>query len=198
MPASIAFYFLSGYHLDSSSPPILSIKGHLLTKRLHTEQLLIPPSYKRPERSLDAHTVVRHLQVERINNISWFEFYDSLFLHSRDNEIEGRLVFQARARVVNLQTPLLNGKLVEQLFNLRQPQVVTSNIFMSAFIVPKLDANLVNGLNFAKDIVFRGAKNNLIKSKFQVFTYIYTGFFYWFFKCPPIFRPNLPGNQVFV
>ncbi|EDW62987.2 uncharacterized protein fs(1)M3 [Drosophila virilis] len=160
---------LPGYHLESSSPPILSIKGQLLTKRLHTEQLLIPPSYKRPERSLDVHTVVRHLQVERINNISWFEFYDSLFLYSRDNEIEGRLVLQARARVVNLQTPLLNGKLVEQLFNLRQPQVVTSNIFMSAFIAPKLDANLVNGLNFAKDIVFRGAKNNLIKTPVRIY-----------------------------
>ncbi|XP_064555540.1 uncharacterized protein fs(1)M3 [Drosophila montana] len=160
---------LPGYHVDSSSPPNLSIKGQLLTKRLHTQQLLIPPSYKRPQRSLDVHTVVRHLQVERINNVSWFEFYDSLFLHSRDNEIEGRLVLQARARVVNLQTPLLNGKLVEQLFNLRQPQVVTSNIFMSAFIAPKLDANLVNGLNFAKDIVFRGARNNLIKTPVRIY-----------------------------
>lgn len=153
--------------MESAEPPaILSIKGQLLTKQLHTQELLIPPSSKQqPERTPANHMVVRHLQVERINNVSWFDFYDSLFLKTRDNEVEGRLVFQLRARVVNLQTPLLNGLVVQQLFNLRQPQVVASNIFMSAFYAPKLDAKLVNGLNFAEDIVFRGDRNTLIKSE---------------------------------
>ncbi|XP_002009379.3 uncharacterized protein LOC6583714 [Drosophila mojavensis] len=162
---------LPGYFVESAEPPaILSIKGQLLTKQLHTQLLLIPPSDKQqPERIPANHMVVRHLQVERINNISWFDFYDSLFLKSRDSEIQGRLVFQLRARVVNLQTPLLNGLVVQRLFNLRQPQVVDSNIFMSAFHAPKLDARLVNGLNFAEDIVFRGDRDSLIKTPVRIY-----------------------------
>lgn len=109
--------------------------------------------------------MVQHLHVARINNVSWFDFYDSLFLHSRDKQIEGRLIVQSRARVVNLETPLLNGLVVRQLFNLRQPQVVSSNIFMSGFYVSKLEAKLINGLNFAQDIVFRDTNDPLIKSK---------------------------------
>lgn len=158
------------YYLDSSGPPILTIKGQLATKQLHTEKLLTPPGYKRPLRSLDMlqqneHMVVQHLHVARINNVSWFDFYDSLFLPSRDKQIEGRLIVQSRARVVNLETPLLNGLVVRQLFNLRQPQVVSSNIFMSGFYVSKLEAKLINGLNFAQDIVFRDTNDPLIKSK---------------------------------
>lgn len=115
------------------------------------------------------HLVVEHLTVARINNVSWFDFYDSLFLHSRDSIIKGRLIVQSRARIVNLETALLNGLVVQQLFNLRQPQIVSSNIFMSAFFVSKLDAQLINGLDFANDIVFRNDKDTLIKCEFKFY-----------------------------
>ncbi|XP_034490322.1 uncharacterized protein LOC117793965 [Drosophila innubila] len=165
---------MPGYYLDTTNSPILTIKGQLSTKTLHTQQLLAPQGYERPSRSVEPleqseHLVVQHLTVARINNVSWFDFYDSLFLHSRDNLIEGRLIVQSRARIVNLETPLLNGLVVQQLFNLRQPQIVSSNIFMSAFFVSKLDARLINGLDFANDIVFRNDKETLIKSPVHIY-----------------------------
>ncbi|KAH8387795.1 hypothetical protein KR093_009475, partial [Drosophila rubida] len=164
------------YYVDNSSTPILSIKGKLLAKRLRTQQLLTPQSYQRPRRALDplldaagGSLAVRQLHVARINNVSWFDFYDSLFLQSRDNHIEGRLIVQSRARVVNLETPLLNGLVVEQLFNLRQPQRVSSNLFMSAFFVSQLEAQLINGLDFAHDVVFRGDNATLIKTPVHIY-----------------------------
>lgn len=167
---------MPGYYLDTSGPPILTIKGQLLTRTLDTQQLLAPQSYERPSRSVEVdsleqqkHLVVQHLHVARINNVSWFDFYDSLFLPSRDNHIEGRLIVQSRARVVNLETPLINGLVVQKLFNLRQPQIVASNIFMSAFFVSKLDANFINGLDFANDIVFRGDNETTIKSPVHIY-----------------------------
>lgn len=138
------------------------------SKRLHAPQLLTPADHKQqPLRSRDENErlVVQHLHVARINNVSWFDFYDSLFLQTRDKQIEGRLIVQSRARVVNLETTLLNGLVVRQLFNLRQPQVVASNIFMSGFFVNKLEAKYINDLNFAQDIVFRDTDEPLIKSK---------------------------------
>ncbi|KAH8301011.1 hypothetical protein KR044_011252, partial [Drosophila immigrans] len=171
---------LPNYYLDNSSTPILTIKGKLLAKRLQAEQLLTPQSYERPSRQVDAlepgaSLVVRQLHVARINNVSWFDFVDSLFLQSRDNLIEGRLIVQSRARVVNLETPLLNGLVVEQLFNLRLPQTVSSNIFMSAFFVAKLEAQLINGLDFANDIVFRGDNGTLIKTPVHIYQMIVSG-----------------------
>ncbi|KAH8411435.1 hypothetical protein KR215_004420, partial [Drosophila sulfurigaster] len=168
---------MPNYYVDNSSSPILTIKGTVLTNKLQTQQLLTPQNYKRPSRAIDplqqqvgqGNLVVRQLHVARINNVSWFDFYDSLFLQSRDNLIEGRLIVQSRARVVNLETPLLNGLVVDQLFNLRQPQLVSSNIFMSAFFVPKLEAKLINGLDFANDIVFRGDNATLIKTPVHIY-----------------------------
>ncbi|XP_060663007.1 uncharacterized protein LOC132796013 [Drosophila nasuta] len=167
---------MPNYYVDNSSSPILTIKGKLLTNKLQTQQLLTPQNYKRPSRAIDplqqvgqGNLVVRQLHVARINNVSWFDFYDSLFLQSRDNLIEGRLIVQSRARVVNLETPLLNGLVVDQLFNLRQPQLVSSNIFMSAFFVSKLEAKLINGLDFANDIVFRGDNATLIKTPVHIY-----------------------------
>ncbi|KAH8394397.1 hypothetical protein KR222_002309, partial [Zaprionus bogoriensis] len=165
---------LPDYYLDASGPPILTIKGQLRAKQLHTSQLLTAPGNARSLRSLEdlqqqrEHIVVQHLHVERINNVSWFDFYDSLFLPARDKQIEGRLIVQSRARVVNLETPLLNGLVVRQLFNLRQHQVIASNIFMSAFYVSKLDAKLINGLDFARDVVFRGTEEALIKTPVRI------------------------------
>ncbi|XP_017850111.1 uncharacterized protein LOC108605055 [Drosophila busckii] len=172
---------LPGHSLDSSqTPAILSVKLPLLTKTLQTPELLTPENYKGASGSSTAapppplqsehNLVVHNLHVERINNISWFDFYDSLYLRSRDHDyrIEGRLIVQSKARVVNLETQLLNGLVVRQLFNLRQPQVVQSNLYMSAFYATEVQAKLVNGLDFAKDIVYRGDNDTLIETPVSI------------------------------
>ncbi|KAH8245156.1 hypothetical protein KR032_005554 [Drosophila birchii] len=163
---------MPGHILDtsSSSPKaLLTIKnGPLLAKTLQTKHLLTPASF---QNSSDSQTeakehpagnecVVHRLQVELINGVSWNEFLDSLFLRSRDTGLEGRLVLQSRAKVHAMQTILLNGLVVDQLFNLRGAQVISSNIFMSAFFAPRLEAQTVNGMDFDQDIVFRGTGND--------------------------------------
>ncbi|KAH8258937.1 hypothetical protein KR038_009459 [Drosophila bunnanda] len=165
---------MPGHILDttSSSTPLLSIRdGPVLTKTLKTEHLMTPRDYQNSsdsqtlppeadERPAGTECVVRRLQVELINGVSWNDFLDSLFLRSRDTRLEGRLVLQSRAKVDAMQATLLNGLVVDQLFNLRRAQVISSNIFMSAFFAPHLEAQTVNGLDFAQDIVFRGTGND--------------------------------------
>ncbi|XP_020805050.1 uncharacterized protein LOC110181598 [Drosophila serrata] len=164
---------MPGYILDttSSSSHLLTIRdGRVMAKTLQTEHLMtprdyqnssesqtLPPEAENPPPGTDC--VVRRLQVELINGMSWNDFLDSLFLRSRDTRLEGRLVLQSRTKVDALQTTLLNGLVVDQLFNLRRAQVISSNIYMSAFFAPRLEAQSVNGLNFAQDIVFRGTDN---------------------------------------
>ncbi|KAH8409108.1 hypothetical protein KR009_007606 [Drosophila setifemur] len=164
-----------GYTLDSANPPLLTIRnGTVLTKSLHTEHLLTPKAEsmnmtaKQEDIPSGNEYVVRHLQVTKINGVDWSEFLDSLFLRSRDTEVQGRLVFQSRSRVDSLQARLLNGLVVDQLFNLRRAQVVSSNIYMSAFFVPRLDARRVNGLDFAKDIVIRGGNDTWVKTPVRI------------------------------
>ncbi|XP_030379121.1 uncharacterized protein LOC115627546 [Scaptodrosophila lebanonensis] len=167
---------LSGYHLeaptDGTASPILTVKDKVVTKKLQTPQLLTPHNYERihwPPEVDTQRTVVQHLSVQRINNVSWAEFYDSLFLRSRDTAIQGRLIMQAGTTVEHLETPLLNGQVVQQLFNLQQPQEITSNIFMSAFFVSELEAAQVNGLNFSEDIVFRGRNDTVIETPVRIY-----------------------------
>ncbi|XP_034656344.1 uncharacterized protein LOC117893728 [Drosophila subobscura] len=165
---------LAGHTLDAS---LLTIREPLRTKALHTEQLLTPQDYQNGQQTVapssgtqspKADVWVRHLLVDRINGVSWFEFYDSLFLRSRDDRLEGRVIFQSRSRVVNLQATLLNGLVVAQLFNLRRHQVISSNLVMSAFYVSRLEAGRVNGLDFARDIVFRGGNTTWIKTPVRI------------------------------
>ncbi|KAH8289120.1 hypothetical protein KR054_000587 [Drosophila jambulina] len=165
---------MPGHILDTSSSPtpLLTIRdAPVLTKTLRTEHLMTPRDYQNssdsqtpppePEdRPAGTECVVRRLQVELINGVSWKDFLDSLFLRSRDTRIDGRLVLQSRTKVDAMQTTLLNGLVVDQLFNLRRAQVISSNIFMSAFFAPRLEAQTVNGLDFAQDIVFRGTGND--------------------------------------
>ncbi|XP_022227409.2 uncharacterized protein LOC111077441 [Drosophila obscura] len=164
---------LPGHILDAS---LLTLREPLRTKALHTEQLLTPQDYQNDLKTVapssgdpKADLWVRHLHVDRINGVSWFEFYDSLFLRSRDEQLEGRLIFQSRSRVVNLQATLLNGLVVAKLFNLRRDQVISSNLFMSAFYVSRLEAGRVNGLDFARDIVFRGGNSTWIKTPVRIY-----------------------------
>ncbi|KAH8248492.1 hypothetical protein KR026_007032 [Drosophila bipectinata] len=165
---------LPSYTLDSNSPPLLTIRqGNVLTKSLQTNELLTPKDNE--NKTLEEiqspnhqECVVRHLHVSKINGVSWDSFLDSLFLRSRDTRLQGRLVLQSRTRVSNLQTRLLNGLVVDQLFNLRRAQVISSNIFMSAFFAPRLEAKSVNNLDFAKDIVFRGDNDTWIKTPVRI------------------------------
>lgn len=151
-------------------------QGKVLTKSLQTNGLLTPKDNnesKTPEeiQSPNHECVVRHLNVSKINGVSWDSFLDSLFLRSRDTRVQGRLVLQSRTRVSSLQTRLLNGLVVDQLFNLRRAQVISSNIFMSAFFAPRVEAKSVNSLDFAKDIVFRENNDTWIKSKYLVYSF---------------------------
>ncbi|KAH8304249.1 hypothetical protein KR059_005138 [Drosophila kikkawai] len=165
---------MPGHILDttSSPAPLLTIQNSpVLTKTLRTEQLMTPRDYQNSSESqtpppeagehpAGTECVVRHLQVELINGVSWHDFLDSLFLRNRDTRLEGRLVLQSRTKVAAMQTTLLNGLVVDQLFNLRRAQVISSNIYMSAFFAPRLEAQSVNGMDFAQDIVFRGTGND--------------------------------------
>ncbi|KAH8295934.1 hypothetical protein KR018_001111, partial [Drosophila ironensis] len=165
---------LPGYTLDSKSPPLLTVRhSPVTTKTLQAEELLVPKDWENNTTSADVPVTsddcaVRHLQVTQINGVSWQDFLDSLFLRSRDSQLQGRLVLQARARVSSLQTRLLNGVVVDKLFNLRAAQVISSNIFMSAFFAPRLEAQKVNGLDFAKDIVFRGDNDTWVTTPVRI------------------------------
>lgn len=143
----------------------------LQTKKLRVNQLVTPQDFRNssgaqiaPEETSGSECVVRHLRVEQINGVQWNDFLDSLFLRSRDTSIEGRLVMQSRVRVNSLKTPLLNGLVVDRLFNLRRAQVISSNIYMSALFAPRLEAQQVNGLDFAHDVLHRGSNDTWIKS----------------------------------
>ncbi|XP_017064159.1 uncharacterized protein LOC108103258 [Drosophila eugracilis] len=165
---------MPGHIFDNSEPPLLTIPS-VRTKTLNTKELLTPQDFHNSSESPiptvklnDSECLVNHLQVERINGVSWEEFVDSLFLRNRDTQLTGRVVMQSRARVDKVQTPLLNGLVVDRLFNLRRAQVISSNIYMSAFFVPRLDAQLVNGLDFANDIVQSGGNDTWVKTPVRI------------------------------
>ncbi|KAH8368025.1 hypothetical protein KR084_005744 [Drosophila pseudotakahashii] len=171
------FPWSTDHILDTSEPPLLTIRNSILrTKALKAEQLLTPQDF---HNSSDAQIptevpttgsecVVRHLNIEQINGVNWDDFLDSLFLRSRDTRLSGKLVMQSRARVNSLKTTLLNGLVVERLFNLRRAQVISSDIYMSAFFAPRLEAQRVNGLDFAQDVVYRGSNDTWVKTPVRI------------------------------
>lgn len=101
-------------------------------------------------------TRIKHLKVDFVNGQPWNAFYESLFLKSRDTVIEGNLIFQLSARIEHLTTTIINGLIVSNLFNLRHPQIIHSELIFSRFFVNDVKANTINGLNFEHDIVFSG------------------------------------------
>ncbi|KAI8034021.1 hypothetical protein M5D96_013181 [Drosophila gunungcola] len=167
---------MPGHILDNSESPLLTIKNsRLLTKTLNTKELLTPQDFHNSSGSTipsedpnGTECVVRNLQVVQINGVPWNEFLDSLFLRNRDTLLKGRLVMQSRVRVDDLQTPLLNGLVVDKLFNLRRAQVISSNIYMSAFFAPRLEAKRVNGLDLAQDVVIRGGNDTWVKTPVRI------------------------------
>ncbi|XP_016967580.1 uncharacterized protein LOC108036112 [Drosophila biarmipes] len=168
---------MPGHILDASEPPLLTIRDvPLQTKALRAKQLLTPQDTHNssgtqipPEKPARTECAVRHLKVDKINGVSWDDFLDSLFLRSRDTRLEGKLVMQSRSRVANLRTTLLNGLVVDRLFNLRRAQVISSNIYMSAFFAPRLEAWLVNDLDFAHDVLYRGANDSWVKTPVRIY-----------------------------
>ncbi|EDX02442.2 uncharacterized protein LOC6525499 [Drosophila yakuba] len=165
---------ISGHILDNSKAPMLTIRNSpLKTKKLTAKQLVTPQDFRNssgaqtlPEEASEC--LVRHLRVEQINGVQWKDFLNSLFLRSRDTAIKGRLVMQSRTRVNSLKTPLLNGLVVDRLFNLRRAQTINSNIYMSAFFAPRLEAQRVNGLDFAQDVLHRGSTDPWIKTPVRI------------------------------
>lgn len=109
---------------------------------------------------------VADLIAERINNVSVIEFVNSLFLRNRDRKLKGGLKLQGETKVDSLWTPILNDLVVAQLFNLKEPQIVSSKIMIDSMNVKDIRADLINGLNFTKDIAFSG-QDDLIEGNFH-------------------------------
>lgn len=153
---------------SSTRQPILSIRSAIRTKVLSTSQLLTRQSFRNSrdnsERSHNAPLKLGDVIVERINNVSVNEFFNSLFLRNRDRKLKGGLKLQGETKVDSLWTPILNDLVVAQLFNLKEPQVVSSKIMIDSINVKEMQADLVNGLNFTEDIAFSG-RDDLIEGK---------------------------------
>ncbi|XP_061394465.1 uncharacterized protein LOC133330021 [Musca vetustissima] len=142
----------------------LRIEPRIKTQQLNVTEIVQPSNVRGTRQfvpdlyyGLTPSIRAKHLRVEAINGVPWSEFYESIFLKNRDAEIQGNLVFEsAMVEVQHLKTTKLNHFVVDQLFNMRQPQVVNSQISISRFFVRELEAETVNGLKFEEDIVFSG------------------------------------------
>ncbi|XP_011191954.1 uncharacterized protein LOC105218217 [Zeugodacus cucurbitae] len=165
---------LPGFHLDNTSSarqPILSIRSAIRTKVLSTSQLLTRQSFRNArentERSHNAPLRVGDLIAERINNVSVTEFLNSLFLRNRDRKLKGGLKLYAETKVDSLWTPLLNDLVVAQIFNLKEPQIVSTKIKIESMDVKDMQVDLVNGLNLIEDVAFSG-RDDLIEGPVEI------------------------------
>lgn len=175
MISKLKIYIVLGFSLNHSAQPwpILTIKPKVKTQTLNTTELILPQNKRGirqfiPDLYFDLMPSLRvnHLKVYSINGLPWQEFYESLFLKNRDSSIEGRLVLQSQVDVNHLNTPVLNGLIVANLFNLRDPQVVKSDLVISRFFVNDLKAEQINGINFEEDIVYSG-QDAYVESKYD-------------------------------
>lgn len=171
-PKNNPFLLLSGFSHNRTSQKLLiqpRIKTHLLNateivepSNVRATRQFVPDLYYGLTPSIRA----KHLQVTSINGIPWSKYYESLFLKSRDIQIEGRLIFQSPlVEVQHLKTTMLNHLEVDKLFNMRQSQVVNSKLMISRFFVRELEAETVNGLKFEEDVVFSG-RDAYVESEF--------------------------------
>lgn len=153
----------------------LNIKPKVTTHTLNATDLLLPQNIRDtrqhniPDLFFDLMPIIRvkHLKVFSINGIPWNDFYNSLFLKNRDKLIQGRVVMQSQVNVNHVTVTVLNGLTVSNLFNLKHPQVIHSDLVISRFFVHDLKAKTINGLNFAEDIVFSG-NDTFIESKYEL------------------------------
>ncbi|KAM7350998.1 female sterile (1) M3 [Cochliomyia hominivorax] len=151
--------------LSNNQTKFLNITNKIKTHHLNVTTDLSLPQDRRaarqhniPDLFFDLTPTIRvnHLKVQFINGVPWQEFYDLLFLKNRNRLVKGRLVFQSQVDVKHLTTRLLNGLIVSNLFNLKHPQIIHSDLVISRFFVHDLRAKTVNGLDFEEDIVFSG------------------------------------------
>ncbi|XP_054742436.1 uncharacterized protein LOC129247352 isoform X1 [Anastrepha obliqua] len=165
---------LPGFHLINTSSthlPMLSIRPAVRTKVLRTSHLLIRHSFRQPrhdtKESNKTLIKIRDLKVELINNVSVSEFINSIYLRSRDRKLKGRLILKGETKVHALWTPLLNEISVGKLFNLKVPQIVSSNLLINSITVKEMQAELVNGLNLEENVAFSG-REDLIEAPVEI------------------------------
>ena len=163
----------SGFHLHENNS-VLYIKPAVKTNDLNTVELVYPNRERStqrqqiiPEEFFDLMPTVRvnHLWVDFINDIPWNDFFNAVFLKNRDKTIQGRLIMQSDVSVNHLKTTVLNGLIVSNLFNLKHPQVIHSELTIFRLFVHNLKAKTINGLVFEDDVVFSGT-DSLIESKY--------------------------------
>ncbi|XP_075152471.1 female sterile (1) M3 [Haematobia irritans] len=154
---------IKGFSSNRSSSRLL-ITNKIKTQLLNAKELVLPQSYNRSIRQfipdlyygLTPSMESKHLNVASINGVPWSSFYEAVFLKNRDVVVNGSLHFQSDLHIDHLTVEFLNQLAVDNLFNLRQPQVVNSKLLISRFFVKDLKADTVNGLKFEDDIVFSG------------------------------------------
>lgn len=166
-------FLLLGFYLNKNDP-ILYVKCRVETNDLNAAEKIFSKiqSTTQQQQVLDqvfdlTPTVrVNNLQIDSINNISWNDFIKALFLKNRDKTVQGRLVMQSKVIVNHLKTAVLNGLLVSNLFNLKHPQVINSELTVSRLFVKDLKTKTINGLIFEDDVVFSG-NDCVIESKYN-------------------------------
>ncbi|XP_055918674.1 uncharacterized protein LOC129950781 [Eupeodes corollae] len=156
---------IPGFNLTSDLD-YLKISVPVTTKILATKELLTATVMSNSKtrkfftRSISESTVnVRNLKVNRINGILWEDFYQNVFLRSRDQSISGRLILQSTVEIDNLQAEFLNRLPTKNLFNLVNEQNITSDIVVSRFFASDLQVGLLNGLDIVRDIARKGMDN---------------------------------------
>ncbi|XP_073822242.1 female sterile (1) M3 [Musca autumnalis] len=154
---------IKGFLLNQTSRQLV-IEPKIKTQLLNATEIVEPSNVRATRQfvpdlyyGLTPSIRAKHLHVTAINDLPWEDFYESLFLKQRDTTIYGRLIIQSSmVEVQHLKTTMLNHLIVDNLFNMRQPQVVNSQLSISRFFVRELEAETVNGLKFEDDIVFSG------------------------------------------
>lgn len=167
-------FLLLGFHLGENDS-VLYVKPAVKTNDLNTMQLLYPNRERSTQRQqmipdvfFDSMPTVRvnHLWVDFVNDIPWNDFFNAVFLKNRDKTVQGRLIMQSHVSVNHLKTTVLNGLIVSNLFNLKHPQIIHSELTIFRLFVHNLNATTINGLVFEDDVVFSG-NDSLIESKYN-------------------------------
>lgn len=76
----------------------------------------------------------------------------------------GNLIISSPSRIKHLEVAAVNGYPVSTLCTLTTNQEISSNLFLSTFHSPGIDANVINGIDFGNNVAKLG-ENNVIESK---------------------------------
>ncbi|XP_037045485.1 uncharacterized protein LOC119080959 isoform X2 [Bradysia coprophila] len=152
-----------------------SFQGKLTTKKLTAKTIklggaqdpnvgtILPVAHKKVE----GISRIQNLEVKSINGIDWNEFYGSLYLKDSPQPIEGNLIISKPSRIKHLEVATVNGYPVDTLFTLNTDQEISSNLVVSTFHCPALDANLINGIDFGNNVA-RLNENNVIETPVKI------------------------------